>query len=47
MEIKITLPRTDNCEHRMVLIDISQYNIDKAYADAIEHTGDNVIILDI
>jgi|GEM_PF-6139858 len=41
----ISLP--DKCENRMVLIDISQYNIDKAYADTIEHTDDNVIILDI
>ncbi len=46
MKINITISQTDTCEHRMVLIDISQYNIDKAYADAIKHTDGDVIILE-
>lgn len=45
MEINFSNSQLDNGEFRMVLIDISQYNIDKAYADAIKHTDGDVIIL--
>ena len=46
MILNFSCSQPDNCEHRMVLIDISQYNIDNAYADTIEHTDDDVIILE-